>query len=208
MPLFELTNQHFLLNRDKTVLNINVPDIALVLFKMDKCPNCSAFEPVFKQLSADSSKVNTYGILNISKFRQVAIDAKNTKTPINHVPLLILYMGGQPKAIYRGEREYQAIRKFINDIIAKFPPQQTFMPPQQPPQQGMYGRGGYSHPPLQQNPYQPEGIGMHPNKKPPSSYAYLNDVEEEDDEKLKLPAEITPHNVPWESGYKRMETLD
>jgi len=42
-----------------------------------------------------------------------------------------------------------------------------------------------------------------------SQYSYLNDqVEEEDDDRAQVPENVTPHNKPWESGYRKMGTFD
>jgi hypothetical protein len=112
--------------------------------------------------------------------------------------------------------------------------QSSFVPEQQSRGGGgMYGSGGYSHPQIApghhagynrqqaiahsqreegKNYYQPD-IDKTPNmrgalKGSQSQYAHLNDIEEEDDNKLQTPAQVTPHNVPWESSYKKIGTVD
>lgn len=104
-----------------------------------------------------------------------------------------------------------------------------------PSQGGIYGSGGYQHPQLapQMVPHQGHA-GFAPQRGPQnmsgekvwmpdladapsmsgvrgdgsSRYAHLNDIEEEDEEKLELPGQVTPHNVPWESEYKKFGTMD
>jgi hypothetical protein len=92
----------------------------------------------------------------------------------------------------------------------------------------MYGSGGYSHPAIAprqgqagysqarnsgEKYYAPE-IDKGPNMRgvlkgdQNSQYAHLNDIDEEDEEKMLIPKQVTPHNVPWESTYKKIETVD
>ena len=217
MNVFELANQNFTLSRDQKTLKINIPGIVLVMFKMDGCQGCAATEPIFRQLSMDTSKVNTYATINITRNRDVAKMAMNTSTPIPHVPMFILYVNNEPKAIHKGKRELQAIRDSIYGALSKIQTTQGFMPPPQqnqgPPQgsqeqRSMYGQGRFAPPQLapQPNYYQPEIPQS--SQRPQSQYANLNDVDEEDEERLLTPVQVTPHNVPWESSYKKMGTLD
>jgi len=217
MSIHELNTQNFTLTRDQKTLKVNVPGVVLIMYKMDGCTGCQSTEPILRQLAMDTSRVNTYAVLNISRNRDVAKMASGTRTPIPHVPYFILYINGEPKAIHKGPREYQAIKQSIHKALADIQSTQFVPPTQQqsqsgPPQGqrgGMYGQGGYSHPQLggpNQGGYQPEFQGG--SKQPNQTYARLNDVDEEDDERLITPEQVIPHNVPWESSYKRMGTID
>lgn len=204
MSIHELTSQNFLLSRDQKTLKTNVPGASLVMFKMDNCKHCAQTEPIFRQLAIDTSEVNTYAVLNLSRNKEVSKMAQNTRTPIPHVPYFILYVNGEPKAIHKGQREYQAIKNSIHSAMTQIKQTQFVQPTaQQPNRGGVYGQGGYSHPQFSQNPgmYQPEMPKQNP-------YAKLNDIEEEDPDRLLTPDQMIPHNMPWESTYKQMGTID
>lgn len=237
MSVHQLSAQNFqVVGRQQKTLNINLPGRILVFFKMAGCPGCAAFEPIFYQLAGEERRVN-YALIDLTDSRSVVEMSRSTSTPIQTVPFIMLYVDGNPFAKYTGKKNTPALKSFIGKALASFPStassQGGFMP-QQPPaaNPGMYGSGGYHHPAMapqrgqsgfSQQPgpqqsqqgkvYMPE-IGKTPSLQGivkgdgTSQYAYLNDLDEEDEEKLRLPGQVTPHNVPWESGYKRMGTVD
>jgi len=239
MSVHQLTSQNFqVVGRSRQTLNINAPGNVLVFFKMDGCPGCAAFEPIFYQLAGQERRVN-YAVANLTNCREVISMSRSTTTPIQTVPFIILYVNGSPFAKYNGKKNIPALKSFVGKALAKAPsgpsspPQGGFMPQQAPPQQrGMYGSGGYQHPQMaprrgqsgynqQHGPQQADGgrVWMPEMDKAPSltgivkgdgssQYAYLNDLDEEDEERLLLPGQVTPHNVPWEGAYKRMGTVD
>src|SRR6185503_2433955 len=138
------------------VLTINRHGNTLVFFKMDTCPGCEAFAPIFHNLSGSGGRINNFVMVNISRYRDiVSWSRNNTKTPIQNVPLIILYVDGKPYAIYKGKKTFQDVLSFINKSLENISPSQGFMQPpnyhQNAPsqqQRGMYGSGGYNHPPL------------------------------------------------------------
>ncbi len=239
MSIHKLTPQNFrIVGHNHKTLNIDIPGNVLVFFKMEGCPGCTAFEPIFYQLARDERRIN-YGVTNLTNARDVIAMSRSTSTPIKTVPFLILYMSGRPFAKYIGKKNILAMKSFISKALfqVQTPSSQSqngFMPQQALPQQhGMYGSGGYRHPQMtpqqgqagfnrqggsqqssQGNFWMPE-IGKTPSlqgvvkNNGANNYAYLNDLDEEDETKLKLPNHVTPHNVPWESSnYKRLGTVD
>ena len=72
MSVHQLTSQNFSLSvrGQKKFLNINLPGAVLCFFKMDGCPGCNSFEPIFRQLAAEENKVN-FAIINLSTCRDV-----------------------------------------------------------------------------------------------------------------------------------------
>lgn len=248
MSIHQLSAQNFnVVGHSRKTLNINIPGNVLVFFKMDGCPGCNAFEPIFYQLAGEERRVN-YAVINLTSSREVVAMSRTTTTPIQSVPIVLLYVNGNPLAKYNGKKSIPAMKSFVSKALPHAPPQQyqaqaqtqqqTFMPQQEGGGggQSMYGNGGYNHPKMgpqqgqagynqQHGPQQPtpqDGqsktwmpeIGKAPNMQGVikgsggSEYAYLNDVEEDDAEKLMLPNQVTPHNVPWEGSYKKMGTVD
>ena len=179
----------------------------------------------------------TCAIINLTGARDVISMSRLTSTPIQTVPSIMLYFNGRPLAKFTGKKNVPALQSFITKAL-QHAPQTTMKapPPSQggfmPQQHGMYGSGGYHHPQLapqqgqsginqQGGPHQsgrskfwmPE-IGKAPSLNGvvkgdgTNQYAYLNDLDEEDEQQLLLPGQVTPHNVPWESNYKRLGTVD
>ncbi len=220
MSLHQLTTQNFhLVGRQRKTLNINLQGNVLVFFKMQGCVGCNAFEPVFYQLAGIEKRIN-YGMVDLTPNRNVINMSRQTNTPIQAVPSLIFYINGRPHAKYNGKKNIQALRGFIAKALQSAPPpvvhqgggadrgshqSDAFMPRQ--------GYQPQQYPGSQPKVHMPEGL-----KSPSmqgivkgggrSNYAYLNPVDEEDEEKLEMPEHVTPHNMPWESGYKKIGTLD
>lgn len=185
-------------------LGINIPGNVLVFFKMDRCPNCSQFEPVFAQLPKQETRVNC-ATLNITQNKDVVIMSRDTSTPITAVPILILYINGQPYARFNGTKNIESIRAFITKALSSNPSgqhQQQFM--QTPVQQNMYGgsrppaaQGGPAY--NQSKSFMPE-IGTAPSMKGIiKGYASGNNVEDDEDSTLFIPDTVIPHNRPWEA---------
>jgi len=234
MSIYQLSSANFTVTGfQRKSLDINVPGPVLVFFKTTNCEGCNAVTPIFNELSRNERGIN-YGIISVDIHRDVVQMSRQTSAAISSVPFFILYIDGKPLAKYTGKKDVMSMRSFIvkamQSIQSRAPDiSQSTVIPQLPPTGGggMYGNGGYSHPNLapptySNNPgarqndsqYHMPEIGNAPNLKNvikggnTSQYAYLNDVEEEDEEKLLVPNMVTPHNVPWESSYKKMGTAD
>ena len=232
MSVHQLTSQNFSISgrTQKKFLNINLPGAVLVFFKMDSCPGCNSFDPIFHQLAREEVRIN-YAVINLTSFRDVVTMSRQSTTPIASVPLLLFFINGGPHAKYNGKKHITPMKSFINKALQSAPPPssvptQGFMPSAQG---GGYGGGGYTQ--SSQGPQQghagysqhgaPNGnqpkthmpeIGNAPNMKGvikgtsgSSSYSYLNDVEEDDDDKLLTPTQVTPYNVPWETHYRKID---
>lgn len=206
MPIYKLSDDNFdLVGRQKKTLVINVPGVILVFFKMNGCPGCETFQPILERLAGIDTRLN-YGVINISDNKKVVQKSRETdKTVINTVPFIIFFVDGRPKAIYRGKRNVSSIQSFIGKMLSGPRSAPSFMPAgersyTQP------GHAGFSgHQPISPGgkAWMPEGLkkpsSMSGVVKGHSSYAQLGDLEDEDDQKLLIPAEVTPHNLPWES---------
>jgi hypothetical protein len=193
------------------ILTVNIKGPLLVFFRLSADPNCKEFEPVFAELSKVEGRV-AYGSLDLKAYRDVGVASKETNTPINSVPILILYIDGYPKAKYNGTRNITSIRNFISQM---FKPQQQqsqqqnqqqqFMTPLQNDPQGgsqnMYG--GYSSP--------QQSLAMRPEMGPvPRSAIKMGGkhaygpgiVEDEEEPRMAIPDNVIPYNTPWEADEK------
>lgn len=238
MSVHQLSSQNFSLSGrgQKQFLNINLQGAVLCFFKMDSCPSCKGFEPIFLRLASEEPKIN-YAIINLSSSRDVVSLSRKSTTQITAVPFLLLFVNGGPHAKYNGKKSIQPLKSFINKALQSAPPPnitptQGFMPrggnmydgsnggyPQSSHMAPQRGHAGYSHYGGQNNQQgskvnMPE-IGNAPNMKGKikgdvsSQYSYMEgEVEDDEDDKLLLPDQITPYNVPWEVNFKKIGTLD
>lgn len=217
MPVVNLNASNFRLTGTKVkALCINHPGIVLVLFKMTNCEYSKAFEPIFFQLAAKDTRVN-YAIVNVSQCPDVVKMSRETTTPINGVPQLILYMDGTPGFKFNGQKNIPSITAFITKALtASAESSQNSGQSTQFMQPNMYGQGQAGYAPRapgvsggQNQPkyYTPE-IGNAPSmqgmlKGGGGAYSMLGTGgEEEDDTKLIIPENVTPYNTPWANEYK------
>jgi thioredoxin-like negative regulator of GroEL len=183
MSIVALATNNFRVQGKTLAVNFGEP--MLILFKMDSCPACTGFEPVFVQLAKEERRV-AYGVVNISSDSQVAKMSRNTTTPVSSVPFLLLYKDGRPIAKFTGKRNIPSIKSFIEKALKSVPPsQQSFAQPrsQEKIVDNFRNRG------------QPTGQA-------PSKYMHLG-VEEEDEMRMLAPDQVTPYNAPWEA-YKKL----
>lgn len=223
-----------LVGRQRKTMNITLPGNVLVLYVMQNCAGCKAVEPIFRQLASTEPRVK-YAICDLTNAREIITMSHQTKTQLQKVPCLILYINGRPHARFKGDKNIPSLRNFCSNALAAAPRQQ-----QEFVQQGgnMYGGGGgqgYSQqPPPSQMPSQysqqsnqtqqgqegnnkfwmPE-LGKTPTMTGAlrgggggTQYAYLGTVDDEDEDKLLVPEQVIPHNEPWLSQYKKMGTMD
>lgn len=159
-----LTSQHFAVaqGRNGKVLKLNMPGNVLVFFKTLQCPGCSELEPHFSALASKDHRVS-YCIMDVGDYRDVILWARDTSTPIQSVPMLLLYCNQFPKAKYTGAKNLPSLQSFLTkalqtSTVSPGPVSQTaamtplasptqFMPqPQALPQMGP-GMSGYALPP-------------------------------------------------------------
>jgi len=187
------------------VMTINRPGYTLVFFKMTGCAGCNAFAPIFSDLSVTAPGIDHFVTINVSTYRNVVAMSRDTKTPIQIVPLIILYIDGKPYAKYTGKKSLPDVLSFITKNTESKShgfmqnPAHRAQPPPQPQQRGMYGQSQYTHPAMH-----PDMQGVRQPTRPQQQYAQMGEPEDEDEEKLLVPNQVTPHNVPWEGNYRRM----
>jgi hypothetical protein len=230
MPVERLQTKNFsVLGQRQKALAINLPGIYLILFKSKDCDYSKAFEPTFHQLSVQDTRIG-YGVVELSQNKDVVLMSRQTTTPINGTPQLILYMDRVPKMKFNGTKDVPSLHNFISKALmtaseTTAPPQQNgqFMQPnmygnnQYPTvgagQAGYNPRSGGGVPPGgpgAQKYYLPE-IGTTPSMTgmlksgPGGGYANLGGVEDEDeaDSKMIIPDTVTPYNTPWVSEYRQ-----
>lgn len=196
------------LGQKQKTLGLSRRGNVLVFFKITNDNNCVEFEPVFAQLARKEQRV-TCATLDVIQNRGVLNISRQTTTPINSVPVLILYVNGKPLAKFNGTRNLPSIQNFISNALqsagntASPPqPQQQFMPRQTPT--NVFANQGNAAPPPGHKSYMPD-IGNAPSMKGiikggnGGGYGIGNNVEEDDEPRLMVPDTVIPHNTPWEA---------
>lgn len=212
-----VNSSHFnVVGRNKRTLNIKIPGNVLMFFKMNGCAGCSQFEPVFHQLAAQIQGV-TFLVADLSNDRNIIMMSRQTNTPIEKVPYILLYINGRPLAKFNGKKNIPSLRNFISKALAAAPrqqPQSSFVQQpysQQPPQQTYPQPQQHQQPPsrvYQPDLKMPKGMNSAIRGNNSGGYQYMQDVEEDDETKLDVPEQVTPYNTPWDTKYKKMGELD
>ncbi len=97
----------------------DIPGYSLVLFYSTQCKYCKELIPVFKQLPGSISGCQ-FGMINVSKNKNIVHMSRNSIAPIEYVPYVILFINGKPSMRYDGPADVQTIQKFVIDVSNRF----------------------------------------------------------------------------------------
>lgn len=115
--LLFLTSDDFNLQNGKngTILGHEIKGYSLILFYSTQCVYCQQLIPIFKRMP---DRVNgcQFGMINVSMNKSLIGMSRQSITPIEYVPLLILYINGSPYMRYDGPAEENEIRRFIFEV--------------------------------------------------------------------------------------------
>lgn len=103
----------------------NIKGISLILFYSTQCPHCHTFIPCFKRLGGTIGGCQ-FGMINISKNREVVMMSKKTIAPIEYVPYVVLYVNGIPFMRYDGPQDEREIRNFVTDVANQLQTKEKF----------------------------------------------------------------------------------
>ena len=208
MSVIQLNTNNFVETKTpkgRVSLNTNVPGVSMVMFKLANCKGCSIMEPEFASFANDGRlKVAT---VDLTYNRPLIGMARNSTTPIQKTPHVIMYVDGKPLAIYKSKPGLPIrtnLANFVNGAMSQIP-QQTFVPRQQ--QQNIYGgtteNTNYytpeSNPPRRAiNMANESGHGnIHPT-------VQQQQCDSDDEDCLLTPNKIIPYNQPWECELKKI----
>ena len=124
--IFLTTNDFHLEKGQKGMLLSNrISGFSLVLFYSTQCKHCVNFVPNFRKLPGVISGCQ-FGMINISKNKDLIKISSRTITPIEYVPYLILYSNGKPFMRYDGQHDIKSIKNFIMDVNNKLKHKRQF----------------------------------------------------------------------------------
>jgi thioredoxin-like negative regulator of GroEL len=126
-----LTTDNFAKRRNTLFLK-NIKGNILVFFCSSDDENCKKFQPIFKNLSASYAAIK-YGIFDMktdARSQSLVVASRDTTTPIQSVPSLILYVDGEPNLRIPPKNNPNEISKIINDFFKRKMEQTTRQQPQ------------------------------------------------------------------------------
>ena len=91
---------------------------SLVLFYSTQCEWCQVFIKSYKKMP---ELVNgcQFGLINVSKNKEVVFMSRNTISPISYVPYIILYNDGKPIVRYDGPHDEKELAGFVFEMAKK-----------------------------------------------------------------------------------------
>lgn len=100
------------------VVCTSIAGYSLVLFYSTDCVYCHSFIPIWKTIPTKIAGCQ-FGLVNVSKNKQLVNMSQQSISPLTHVPYVLLYINGKPFVRYDGERTEIGIKNFIKDISTK-----------------------------------------------------------------------------------------
>jgi thioredoxin-like negative regulator of GroEL len=121
-------------NASEKLLNTHVNQgLLLVLFYSTQCEHCKTAIPIFRQLPQMIHGCS-FGMINVSTNAKVVHLSRTTISPIQYVPLIVLYVNGEPYYKYKGAINLPEIQKFIIQMSKILESKQQFVaPPEKTP---------------------------------------------------------------------------
>lgn len=117
--------------QNEKLLNCQVNQgLVLVLFYSTQCEHCQKAIPVFRQLPQMIHGCS-FGMINVSTNAKVVHLSRTTISPIQYVPLVVLYVNGEPYYKYKGSITLPDIQKFIHQMSQMLESKQRFINQQQ-----------------------------------------------------------------------------
>jgi len=107
------------------IMCTDIQDISLILFYSTNCHFCAELLPIFKTLPGTLSGCQ-FGMINVSKNKDIVRMAKTTIAPITYVPMCILYYAGRPYMRYEGPNRLADIQEFIVEVAKSIQSKKTF----------------------------------------------------------------------------------
>lgn len=112
MSVYFLTSNDFEAKSGKFLYKNAKPELTLILFYSTNCPHCKPILPLFQQLSLRLRGCK-YALMNVGENYSAAVASRQTSTPINYVPLVVLYYNGLPIKQYSSQYTFENLKNFL-----------------------------------------------------------------------------------------------
>lgn len=129
--LLFLSSEDFFVNdvQNEKLLSTHLKqNLLLVLFYSTQCEHCKRAIPIFRQLPQVIHGCS-FGMINVSTNARVVHMSRSTISPIQYVPLVILYVNGEPFYKYKGALTLPDIQKFVVQMSQMLESKQQFVKP-------------------------------------------------------------------------------
>lgn len=108
-----------------TLMCTEISGFSLILFYSTQCQHCQNMIPIFKSLPGSISGCQ-FGMINVSKNKDIVKLSKETIAPITYVPYVILYHNGKPYMRYDGPSDFKEIQNFVVEVANSIQSRQSF----------------------------------------------------------------------------------
>lgn len=183
----QLTDKHFRPSFDgrKNIMMLNVQGVNLVYFYQHPNKHCALFTNIYNKYSNTEKRIKCLCI-DVSRYRNVIQLSKDSTSPIESVPHLILFMDGNPVARIKVPEVVQGgdlkLKENVSKVLSKLSAARSQS--SQPSQHSQSYRSSSST-----SYHEPEGM----EREGPSGYPSADD-----EHTMAMPTDIIPHNSPWE----------
>ena len=127
--LLYLGQQEFYVDRGTKgpVVFCALKGVVFVMFHANPqvCQFCDIAKPEFIQLAQIIGGAK-FGLCNLSQYPELVQMSANTITPLNKVPLFILFVNGRPFMNYEGPKLIKHFAEFMQQALARLQSQQVF----------------------------------------------------------------------------------
>ena len=108
------------------VIATKVPGVVFVMFHADPgvCQACDLAKPEFGQLFQHFPSAK-FAYCNLSRNQRLSSMSFQTITPLNKVPLFIVFVNGRPFVNYTGERQFKFFAEFMQQVLQRLASQQV-----------------------------------------------------------------------------------
>jgi thioredoxin-like negative regulator of GroEL len=100
--------------------------LLLVLFYSTQCDHCKKAIPIFRELPQRIHGCS-FGMINVSTNAKVVHLSRTTISPIQYVPLIVLYVNGEPYYKYKGSIALPDIQQFVVQMSQLLESKQRFV---------------------------------------------------------------------------------
>ena len=107
------------------IMCTDIQGFSLILFYSTQCTFCQTMIPIFRKLPGTISGCQ-FGMINVSKNKEIVRTSKDTIAPITYVPYIILYHNGRPYMRYDGPANQNDIQNFIVEVANSLQTRQSF----------------------------------------------------------------------------------
>jgi hypothetical protein len=126
--LFLSADDFFLAEGNKGALLCNrLKGFSLIFFYSTQCSYCQTFIKNYKKMP-DLVNGCQFGLVNISKNKDVVFMSRDTISPLQYVPYIILYNDGKPIVRYDGPYDENELSTFVYEMSKKIQETKKIVP--------------------------------------------------------------------------------